>query len=102
MAHAGGMRFQDLLVMSRRKRLNRLNNLYVDFSSVLFDIADGPMAPIFTWTMAKIGLDRVIMGSDFPDHSVQDTVRHTRNLGFDTAGRQLVMGANAIQVYGTT
>ena len=100
MAHAGGMRFMDLLVLSRRKRLQRLNNLYVDLSSILFDVADSPMLPILSWTLARIGLDRVLMGSDFPDHPLAETLRITRSLKLDENGMKLVLGGNAARVYG--
>lgn len=100
MAHTGGMRFMDLLVISRRKRIGQLDNLYVDISSILFDVANGPMAPIFRWTLEQIGLDRVLMGSDFPDYSLVEMVKLVRDLGFDENGLKLVMGENAQRLFG--
>jgi len=97
-AHCGGMRFMDFLPLSRWRELGKWNNLYLDLSNILYDIAGSPMAPLFRWTLEKVGLDRVLMGSDFPDFTLQDTMRWTRSLGFDRAGLQQVTGGNAARL----
>jgi predicted TIM-barrel fold metal-dependent hydrolase len=100
MAHCGGMRFMDLLPLARRRRLGLLDNLYVDLSIVLFDLDDSPMWPFLRWTLESIGLDRVLMGSDFPDYSLADTIALTRKLDFDDEAMQMILGRNAARLYG--
>jgi predicted TIM-barrel fold metal-dependent hydrolase len=100
LAHTGGMRFMDLLSLSRSRKMGKLDNLYVDLSIILFDLADSPFWPFLVWTLEQIGLDRVMMGSDFPDYALQETMRLTERLGFNQPGRNLVMGGSAARLVG--
>ncbi|NIM94045.1 MAG: amidohydrolase family protein [Anaerolineales bacterium] len=102
MAHCGGMRFMDLLPLSRSRAMGVLNNLYVDLSIILFDLIDSPLWPFLRWTLKTIGLDRVMMGSDFPDFALSDTINLTEKLGFEDAEMREIMGGNAARLYGIT
>jgi predicted TIM-barrel fold metal-dependent hydrolase len=100
MAHCGGMRFMDLLPLARLRELGQLDNLYVDLAIILFDLAEGPMWPFLLWTLNHIGLDRVLMGSDFPDYSLAGTLRLVRGLGLQEQEMQAVLGRNAARLLG--
>jgi len=99
MAHCGGMRFTDLLPLSRLRQLGQLDNLYVDLSIILFDLAQSPMWPFLRWTLEAIGLDRVLVGSDFPDYPLAETLRLARRLELDEKGMELVLGGNAQRLF---
>jgi predicted TIM-barrel fold metal-dependent hydrolase len=101
MAHCGGMRFMDLLPLLRLRRRGQLDNLYVDLSVILFDLANSPMWPFLRWTLESIGLDRVLVGSDFPDYPLADTLRLARGLGLGEEGLELVLGGNAVCLFGS-
>lgn len=100
MAHCGGMRFMDLLPLSRLRRQGRLDNLYIDLSVILFDLEGSPLWPFLRWTLESIGLDRVLMGSDFPDYPLADALRLARSLGFDQPETDLILGGNAQRLFG--
>jgi hypothetical protein len=100
MAHCGGMRFMDLLPLARRRKMGQLDNLYVDISIILFDLDDSPLWPFLRWTLESIGLDRVLMGSDFPDYGLADTIALTRKLDFDDNAMQMILWRNAARLYG--
>jgi predicted TIM-barrel fold metal-dependent hydrolase len=100
MAHCGGMRFMDLLPLSRLRQLGQLDNLYVDLAIILFDLAKSPMWPFLRWTLESIGLDRVLLGSDFPDYSLAGTLSLVHSLGLDKQRMNLVLGDNAIRLFG--
>jgi hypothetical protein len=100
MAHCGGMRFMDLLPLARRRQTGQLDNLYVDLSIILFDLEGSPMWPFLCWTLESIGLDRVLMGSDFPDYSLEDSIGITRKLEFDDNSIQMILGGNAARLHG--
>ena len=100
MAHCGGMRFMDILPLSHLRRLGRLNNLYVDLSIILFELDKSPMWPFLHWTLKSIGLDRVLLGSDFPDYSLADTLRLARSLELDRQEMNQVLGKNAARLFG--
>ncbi len=100
MAHFGGMRFMDLLPLSRLRQLGQLDNLYVDLAIILFDLAKSPMWPFLRWTLESIGLDRVLLGSDFPDYSLAGTLSLVHSLGLDKQRMNLVLGDNAIRLFG--
>ena len=101
MAHCGGMRFMDLLSLSRLRRPGRLDNLYVDLSVILFDLKDSPMWPFLVWTLRTVGLDRVLVGSDFPDYSLVDTFRLARSLGLSESEMDLILTQNSERLFGT-
>jgi predicted TIM-barrel fold metal-dependent hydrolase len=71
----------------------------VDLAVILFDLADSPMWPFLCWTLESIGLDRVLLGSDFPDYPLADTIRLARRLGLDEQGMALVLGENAARLF---
>jgi hypothetical protein len=100
MAHCGGMRFMDLLPLARWRKMGKLDNLYVDLSVILFDLDESPMWPFLRWTLECIGLDRVLMGSDFPDYSLSETIRLTSKLGFSADAMRGILGENAAELYG--
>jgi len=101
MAHCGGMRFMDLLPLSRLRRGGQLDNLYVDLSVILFDLVRSPMWPFLRWTLESLGWDRVLLGSDFPDYSLADTLGLARSLELDKGNMDLVMGGNAARIFGS-
>jgi hypothetical protein len=100
MAHCGGMGFLDLLPMARLRKRGELDNLFVDVSAIIDDLADSSMWPMLEWVLKAIGLDRVLMGSDFPDYSVKNTLGLVRTLELDEHDMALVSGHNAQQLFG--
>jgi predicted TIM-barrel fold metal-dependent hydrolase len=100
MAHCGGLRFMDLLPMGRLRSLGQLNNLYVDLAIILDELEGGPMWPFLRWTLQRIGWDRVLAGSDFPDYTLADTQRLVRSLDLAEEDEALVTGGNAALLFG--
>lgn len=100
MAHCGGMRFMDLLPLCRLRKRGELDNLYVDLSVIMFDLAKSPMWPVLRWTLDSIGWDRVLVGSDFPDYPLTDTLQLARGLELDSDNLALVLGDNAARLFG--
>lgn len=100
MAHCGGMRFMDLLPLARLRQLGQLDNLYVDLAIILFDLAESPMWPFLRWTLESVGWDRVLVGSDFPDYTLSDTLRLARSLELGEQTMAQVLGGNAARLFG--
>jgi predicted TIM-barrel fold metal-dependent hydrolase len=100
LAHCGGMGFFDLLPMKRLRKRGLLNNLYVDLSVIMDDLAGSPMWPMLEWVVKIIGVDRVLMGSDFPDYTLADTVRLVRSFNMTDTELSLLTGGNAQRLFG--
>jgi predicted TIM-barrel fold metal-dependent hydrolase len=99
-AHCGGLRFLDLMQLSHLRRSGQLESVYVDLAAILVHLVRSPCWPFLCWTLESIGWDRVLLGSDFPDHSLSETLQLARNLGLDEEGMDLVLGGNARRLFG--
>jgi uncharacterized protein len=101
LAHAHGPDFASLLVyevLSRYPWWPR--NVWIDISATANLLAGGPFAEQFSWVCQKVGLDRIVFGSDYPlDDPVAATVA-VSSLGFDEAGLGAVMHDNARALLG--
>jgi len=100
MAHCGGMQFLDLMQGGLTLRGRRPENLYVDLSGIVFDVADSPLWPFLQWTVRTFGADRVMAGSDFPDHSIGDSFDLVRKLDLDAESMDQILGGTAAALLG--
>lgn len=99
-AHCGGLRFLDLMLLSHLRRIGQLESVYVDLAVILSHLANGPYWPFLRWTLESIGWDRVLVGSDFPDYPLSEALRLARDLGAGEEGMDLVLGQNARRLFG--
>ena len=103
-AHMGGMefRFWNILALVRTAENLFADNVYFDISGTVLLAAGSPLQDEFVWTLRNVGIDRVLVGSDYPqiglgrkltlyDRSLDMHVSHLRRklqrLGY--AGHQL-------------
>jgi predicted TIM-barrel fold metal-dependent hydrolase len=98
MAHCGGMHFLDLMQGGLALRGKRPENLYADLSGIIFDLAGSPLWEFLRWTVKSFGPDRIMMGSDFPDHSVPETLDLCRSLDLDETSMDLILGGTAARL----
>lgn len=96
LAHAHGPGFPQLLVydiLARYPWWQR--NVWVDISATGLMLAGGPFADQFTWVLRKIGIDRVIFGSDYPIDDPLAAVAAVAKLGFTDAEQAAILHDNA-------
>lgn len=67
-AHMGGLdfRFWNILKLARTADDLFANNVYFDISGPLTLAADSPIEQEFVWTLRNIGIDQILLGSDYP------------------------------------
>ncbi len=77
-AHMGAMnfRFWNILKAARDAEnssgdnIQIGNNIYFDISVIVTLVADSPIEDEFVWTIRNVGIDQVLLGSDFPQYSL--------------------------------
>ncbi len=96
LAHAHGASFPQLLVYEILARYPWWpRRVWIDISATALMLADGPFAEQFTWVLRKVGLDRVVFGSDYPLDDPREAIDGVRRLGFTDAEMRAIMYDNA-------
>jgi uncharacterized protein len=70
------------------------DNVYVEFSGTIAVYADSPEAPSLVWHLRKIGIDRVLFGSDFPVFTVKESYDALTSYGFSNEELRKIMSHN--------
>ena len=67
-AHLGGMNFRFWNILRAARTTEGLfgDNIYFDISAVAAIFADSPVEAEFVWTIRNVGVDHVLLGSDYP------------------------------------
>jgi predicted TIM-barrel fold metal-dependent hydrolase len=95
LAHAHGPSFPTLLVydvLARYPWWQR--NVWIDISATSSMLANGPFAEQFAWVLRKVGIDRVIFGSDYPFDDPVRAIQAVEDLGFSESELAAVLHDN--------
>jgi uncharacterized protein len=102
LAHAHGPGFPQLLVYDIFGRYpGWQRNVWIDISITGLLLAGGPLAEQFTWVLRKVGIDRVIFGSDYPIDDPLTAARAVVELGFNDAEQAAILHDNAASLLNT-
>jgi hypothetical protein len=96
LAHAHGPGFAQLLVydvLARYPEWRR--NVWVDLSVTGLMLAGGPLAEQFAWVLRKVGVDRLLFGSDYPIDDPLAAVGAIIDLGFTDEEQAAILHDNA-------
>jgi uncharacterized protein len=96
LAHAHGPSFSQLLiydVFARYPEWGR--NVWIDISVTAVMLAGGPFAGQFAWVLRKVGVDRVVFGSDYPIDEPLTAIRAVVELGFTDEEQAAIFYDNA-------
>lgn len=76
-AHMGGanFRFWNILTLARTADGFGMQNVFFDISGVVLLAADSPIEEEFIWTLRNVGIDQIILGSDYPQISLERTMK---------------------------
>lgn len=96
-AHIGAMnfRFWNILKLARTAENLFANNIYFDISGTAFLAADSPIEDEFVWTMRNVGIDYLLMGSDYPQLSLAQNLEALDRLGLTDVEKQKIRYDNA-------
>jgi uncharacterized protein len=96
-AHFGGLnfRFWNILALVRTARDFFMDNIYFDVSGTMLLAADSPIEAEFVWTLRNVGIDRVLLGSDYPQLSLAQTLDALERLDLDESEKAKIRYTNA-------
>lgn len=101
-AHMGGLnfRFWNILKMARTAEGLFGDNIYFDISAMVTLAADAPIEDEFIWTMRNVGIDHVLIGSDYPQFSLKQTLDALDKLDITPAEKAKIRHENARALLG--
>ena len=99
-AHIGGLnfRFWSILALVRTAKDFFMDNIYFDISGTVLLAADSPIEKEFVWTLRNIGIDRVLLGSDYPQFSLAQTLDALERLDLDESEKAKIRYTNALKL----
>ena len=75
-AHLGGMnfRFWNVIRAARTAKGLYADNIYFDIAGTTVLLDNSPIGDEFVWTIRGVGVDHVILGSDYPQFTLEETL----------------------------
>lgn len=101
-AHIGGLdfRFWNILKLARTAEGLFGNNIFFDISATVTLAADSPIEAEFVWTLRNVGIDQLLLGSDYPQLSLAQTLQALDRLGLSEAEKAKIRFENARKLFG--
>jgi uncharacterized protein len=100
-AHMGGLnfRFWNILALARTAKDFFMDNIYFDISGTVLLAVDSPIEQEFVWTLRNIGIDQVLLGSDYPQFSLAQTLDALERLDLDESEKARIRYTNARRLF---
>jgi predicted TIM-barrel fold metal-dependent hydrolase len=101
-AHMGGLnfRFWNILALARTAENLFADNIYFDISASVILAADSPVEAEYVWTIRNVGVDHVLLASDFPQISLPRTIEAFAKLDLTDEERAKIRSGNARKLLG--
>jgi len=96
-AHLGALsfRFWNIIPVARTAKGFFEDNIYFDISATVTIMADSPIEEEFIWTIKNVGIDRVFLGSDFPQITLKQAVDALERLNLTESEKKKIRYENA-------
>jgi predicted TIM-barrel fold metal-dependent hydrolase len=100
--HMGGLafRFWNILALARTAENLFADNIYFDISASVILAADSPIEAEYVWTIRNVGVDHVLIASDFPQISLPRTLEAFAKLDLTEEERAKIRSGNARRLLG--
>ena len=101
-AHLGAMNFRFWNILKAVRTAENLfaDNINFDISAIVAMVADSPIEDEFVWTIRNVGIDHVLLGSDYPQFSLEQDVSALGNLPLTDSERAKIRYENARALFG--
>ena len=101
-AHLGAMNFRFWNILKAARTAQGLfgENIYFDISATVALVADSPIEDEFVWTMRNVGIEHVLLGSDYPQYSLEQCVSALDRLPLDESEKGKIRYENARGLFG--
>ncbi len=103
-AHLGGMnfRFWNVIRATRTAKGLYADNIYFDIAGTTVLLKDSPIRDEFVWTIRGVGVDHVLLGSDFPQFTLAETLSAFEELNLTAEEKNKIRYQNARTLFGRT
>ena len=100
--HLGGLdfRFWNVLPLANTAEGLMADNIHFDLSATILLAADSPIEDEFVWTLRNVGIDNVLLGSDFPQLSLGKTLEALEKLDLTEEEKRKIRWGNAQRIFG--
>jgi uncharacterized protein len=100
-AHLGGLnfRFWNILKAARTAQGLFADNIYFDISAIVVIVADSPIEDEFVWTIRNVGIEHVLLGSDYPQYSLEQNASALERLSLDESEKAKIRFENAQKLF---
>ena len=92
---AANFRFWNILPLARTADGFALNNVNFDISGTVWLVADSPIEAEFVWTLRNVGIEHVMLGSDYPQMSLARMNEALEKLDLTAEEKTLIRRGNA-------
>lgn len=101
-AHLGGMNFRFWNVIRAARTAGDLyaNNIWFDIAGTTVLLKDSPINAEFVWTIRGVGVDHVLLGSDYPQFTLAETLAAFEQLPLTADEKRLIRYENARALLG--
>jgi predicted TIM-barrel fold metal-dependent hydrolase len=100
LAHMGFSQFREVLSFALVNKLGMGGNVWFDVSALATTYVDSPLEAELVWTMRKIGIEKVLFGSDWPVDTPAVAAEAVRHLGLTPGEQKRVLHDNAAELLG--
>jgi uncharacterized protein len=100
-AHMGALnfRFWNIITLARTAKGFFKENIFFDISATVILVADSPIEEEFVWTIRNVGVDHVMLGSDFPQFSLRQATDALNRLDLSDEEKMKIMYGNAKRLF---
>jgi hypothetical protein len=99
--HLGALefRFWNILPLARTAKDLLEDNFHFDISATVVLVADSPLEEEFVWTLRNVGIDNLLLGSDFPQLSLKQAVDALERLNLTEEEKRKIRWENANRLF---
>jgi predicted TIM-barrel fold metal-dependent hydrolase len=101
-AHMGALNFRFWNILKAARTAQGLfgENIYFDISAIVEMVAGSPIQAEFVWTMRNVGIDHLLLGSDYPQYTLAQNVNALNRLGLEEKELAQIRYENARALFG--
>jgi hypothetical protein len=101
-AHMGAMNFRFWNILKAVRTAENLfaDNINFDISATVTIVAGSPVEDEFVWTIRNVGIDHVLLGSDYPQFSLEQNVTALGRLPLTASEQAKIRYQNARALFG--
>jgi predicted TIM-barrel fold metal-dependent hydrolase len=101
-AHMGAMNFRFWNILKAVRTAENLfaDNINFDISATVAMVVDSPIEDEFVWTIRNVGIEHVLLGSDYPQFSLEQNLAALDGLPLTDSERAKIRYENARTLFG--